>query len=42
MIASYILGDAPEGFNQKAADVNKDGQISVADLSMIASMILEN
>lgn len=42
MIASYILGDTPEGFNQKAADVNKDGSISVADLSLIASMILEN
>lgn len=39
-IANYILGDIPEGFNEKAADVNSDGVIDVSDYIGVANLIL--
>lgn len=42
MLASYILGDAPEGINIKNADVNGDNAVSVADLTSLSSLILDN
>ena len=39
-IANYILGNAPEGFNEKAADVNGDGVIDVSDYIGVANIIL--
>ena len=42
MTISYILGQAPDGFNVEAADVNGDGSISVTDVTTIISIILGN
>ncbi|MBQ0020544.1 MAG: dockerin type I repeat-containing protein, partial [Bacteroidales bacterium] len=42
MLASYILGNSPEGINLKNADVNGDSEISVADLTSLSSLILDN
>ncbi len=39
-VASYLLGDKPEGFNAVGADANEDGKISIADVTTIASMLL--
>ena len=39
-IASYILGDTPDSFDEEAADVDGDGEINVADISATASIIL--
>ena len=41
-IASYILGDAPAGFNTDNADANGDGVVDVADITATASIILGN
>ena len=41
-IAAYILGDAPENFNEQNADANEDGQIDVADITKTAAIILQN
>ncbi len=37
---AYILGNAPEGFNTKAADIDHDGVIDVNDVTAIISIIL--
>ena len=39
-IAHYIMGNAPDNFNEKAADVNNDGKINVADYTAVAHLIL--
>lgn len=39
-IAHHIMGNTPEGFNEKAADANGDGKINVADYVAVAHMIL--
>ena len=39
-IANYIMGNVPEGFNDKAADVNDDGVIDVSDYIGVANLIL--
>ena len=39
-IANYILGNIPEGFNEKAADVNGDGVVDVSDYIGVANLIL--
>jgi hypothetical protein len=39
-IANYILGNAPAGFNEKAADVNGDGIVDVSDYIGVANIIL--
>lgn len=38
--AHYLLGNAPTGFNVKAADANGDGVVDVADLTAVAHIIL--
>ena len=38
--AHYLLGNAPTGFNVKAADANGDGIVDVADLTAVAHIIL--
>lgn len=38
--AHYLLGNAPTGFNVKAADANGDGVVDVADLTAVAHLIL--
>ena len=38
-IASYILGKAPEGFNLKAADLNGDEVVNVADIVELVDML---
>ncbi len=40
-VASYLLGDTPEGFNAIGADANEDGKVSIADVTTIASKLLE-
>lgn len=39
-IAHHIMGNTPEGFNEKAADANGDGKINVADYVAVAHMIM--
>lgn len=39
-IANYILGNAPAGFNEKAADVNGDSLVDVSDYIGVANIIL--
>ena len=39
-IANYIMGDIPEGFNEKAADVNYDGMVNESDYVEVANLIL--
>jgi hypothetical protein len=39
-IANYILGNAPAGFNERAADVNGDGIVDVSDYIGVANIIL--
>ena len=39
-VANYILGHAPEGFNETAADVNNDGKIDISDYIGVANIIL--
>ena len=41
-VASKILGNNPESFNQDAADANQDGKIDVADITTIACIILKS
>lgn len=36
---SYLLGENPENFNQTAADVNKDGIVTVVDMAGILDII---
>ena len=38
-IADYIMGNAPEGFNEKNADVNGDENINVADIVRLLNML---
>ena len=38
-VANYILGNPPDGFNEKAADVNNDGTVDVLDYTGIANII---
>ena len=39
-IANHIMGDTPEGFNEKAADVNTDNAIDVSDYIGVANIIM--
>ena len=39
-VANYILGNAPESFNQKAADVDENGTIDISDYIGVANIIL--
>ena len=39
-VANHILGNTPEGFNEKAADVNSDGSIDISDYIGVANIIL--
>ena len=39
-IANYIMGNIPDGFNEKAADVNTDGVVDVSDYIGVANLIL--
>ena len=38
-ILGYILGESPENFKFSAADVNKDGKVTIADAVIVMSMI---
>ena len=38
---SNILGQNPEGFNEKATDVNGDGDVDIVDVTSIIDMILK-
>lgn len=40
-IASYLLGNKPASFSEKAADANKDSRVSVTDITTIAQKLLE-
>ena len=40
-IVSYILGNAPQGFNKDAADVNGDGNITITDAVGVVNITLE-
>ena len=40
-IANRILGNTPEGFNEKAADINEDSIIDVSDYIGVANIILK-
>ena len=42
LLASYILGNDPDGFVSAAADFNADGSIDVGDISSVAAYILAN
>ena len=39
-IANHIMGNTPEGFNEKAADVNADNAIDVSDYIGVANIIM--
>ena len=39
-VANHILGNTPEGFNEKAADINEDGAIDISDYIGVANIIL--
>ena len=39
-IVQYLLGSAPDGFDEKAADVNGDGEIGMPDIMFIVNYIL--
>lgn len=39
-IVQYLLGNAPDGFDEKAADVNGDGEIGMPDIMFIVNYIL--
>ena len=39
-IANFILGNAPKGFDEKAADVNGDGVVDISDYIGVANLIL--
>ena len=39
-ILNYIVGDVPEGFNEKAADVNGDGMIVIGDVIAVLNIIV--
>ena len=39
-VANYILGHAPNGFNETAADINNDGKIDISDYIGVANIIL--
>ena len=39
-IANHILGDTPDGFNEKAADVDDNGVVNVLDYTGVANIIL--
>lgn len=39
-IASYLMGNTPDGFIVSAADASGDGRISVADLTTIADQLM--
>ena len=41
-IASYILGNNPQPFNMKNADVDGDNAITVSDITGTAGIILGN
>jgi hypothetical protein len=36
----YLLGNTPDGFDEKAADVNGDGEIGMPDIMFIVNYIL--
>ena len=40
-VANYILGHAPNGFNEIAADVNNDETIDISDYIGVANIILK-
>ena len=39
-IVQYLLGNSPDGFDEKAADVNGDGEIGMPDIMIIVNYIL--
>ena len=39
-IVQYLLGNTPDGFDEKAADVNGDGEIGMPDIMIIVNYIL--
>jgi len=39
-VANHIMGNTPEGFNEKAADVNADNVIDVSDYIGVANIIM--
>lgn len=39
-IVQYLLGNTPDGFDEKAADVNGDGEIGMPDIMFIVNYIL--
>ncbi|MBR4887087.1 MAG: leucine-rich repeat protein [Muribaculaceae bacterium] len=42
IVASYILGNTPEGFIFDAADLTNDGKINIVDIVAIANIILSS
>jgi hypothetical protein len=40
LIASYILGNQVESFDETVADMNDDGKIDIADVTSIINTIL--
>lgn len=41
-IISSMMDKAPSGFDKKAADINGDGQLNIADILQIVNMIIES
>jgi len=39
-VVDYILGNIPEDFDEKAADVNNDGNVNITDAVGIVDIIL--
>ena len=40
-IAAHIMGQTPDGFNLKNADVNGDESITVTDVMLIVKLVLK-
>lgn len=38
-ILGYLLGDAPDGFDVNAADLNGDGMVTITDALLLMEMI---
>ena len=39
-ILNYIVGSAPDNFQEKAADVNGDGKIRIGDVAAVLNIIV--
>jgi hypothetical protein len=39
-IVNYLTGNPVAGFNEAAADVNNDGQVTIADAVIVVNIIM--